>query len=162
MFKKWWMLLLKTYRKIIQRRHQKNMKVCCGSSMGSCLASLPLFIPPWPRDRSQYKNHFRWCDLLLPFLGNHQKEDEKVNLYSTDWFFQSSQQYLVDYMCPIFGGEKLELQLKRDIFEKNKIKWHYSWCWHKREHRAINQSPMWVSPKLSCWVKKRNHGSLKC
>lgn len=55
---------------------------------------------------------------MIPEEIGDAEKDEKVNLYSTDWFFQSSQQYLVDYMCSIFGGGKFRITIEKGHFWK--------------------------------------------
>lgn len=61
---------------------------------------------------------------MLPLsLKKLSKEPVKVNPSPHDWFLQSIQQYLVDYMCLSFKKKKkmtVELQLKRrNILDKN-------------------------------------------
>lgn len=54
---------IRPYRKLIQRL--ENWKYTFEQQwVGSHLARLPIFIPLWPQDTEQFKNHFRLSDML--------------------------------------------------------------------------------------------------
>lgn len=53
------------------------------------------------------------------------REAKKVNPFSSDWFFQSIQQYLTDYLCPSFREKKERKKKKIRITVEKK---GHSWC----------------------------------
>lgn len=80
-------------------------------------------------------------------------EAEKVTLSLSDWFFQSIQQYLVDYMCLIFGKKKKNFRITDEKKPKK-----YCGIIHDADskNKALsNQSPCGSSLTSHVGLKKK-------
>ena len=112
---------IRPYMKLIQRLETWSILLST-SEWAPTWLGFPFSSPSDIRTQNSLKITLDYLTCCLYLLKKLSKEPIKVNPSPHDWFLQSIQQYLVDYMCLSLKKKKMtvELQLKRrNILDKN-------------------------------------------